>query len=72
LLLLASLVVLLLFEKYIAITLLLFAAIGNPVTSLVGDKYGKFSEALPIPLDDNFTMPLLSAGGMALAALDLG
>ena len=117
LLLLASLIVFLSFEKYIAITALLFVAIGDPVASLVGEKYGKhelslqktlegslaclivcfligmlitrlshtmslpvvsygaicatFIEALPIPLDDNFPMPLLSACMMALAALYL-
>ncbi len=41
LLLVASLVVFCLFEKYIAITSLLFVAIGDPVASLVGEKYGK-------------------------------
>lgn len=41
LLLVASLVVFCLFEKYIAITSLLFIAIGDPVASLVGEKYGK-------------------------------
>ena len=111
LLLIASLVVFFLFGKYIAITALLFVAIGDPVASLIGGKYGKHAVlskslegslacfisclmvgvliarlshaiALPVvaygalwatmaemlsidPVDDNFTMPIFSAGAMA-------
>lgn len=113
-LLLASLLIFLLFEKYIAITSLLFVAIGDPIASAVGKKYGKHAvsrktlegslaclmscfligilmnrlnpaltltvatggaicaaivEMLSIHVDDNFTMPLLSASVMALVAL---
>jgi dolichol kinase len=109
LLLLASLIVFLLFDKYIAITALLFVAIGDLAASVVGEKYGKHMvldkswegstaclvsclaigmlmtrlsptmtipvvaygaiyatvfEILPIPVDDNFTMPLFSAMAM--------
>ena len=116
-LLLASLVVFFLFEKYIAITSILFVAIGDLAASIIGDKYGKHAvfkkslegslaclmaclligmlmtrlsatitlptvaygaicatvaEILPIPADDNFTMPLFSAGAMALAILYSG
>ena len=41
LLLLASLVVFFLFEKDIAITSLLFVAVGDPIASLIGEKYGE-------------------------------
>jgi dolichol kinase len=113
-LLLASLVVFSLFEKHIAITALLFVAVGDLAASIIGQKYGKHRflkktlegslaclvacllvgmvtaglsdtvnltmavygafcatiiEMLPIPADDNFTMPLFSAGTMALVAL---
>jgi acyl phosphate:glycerol-3-phosphate acyltransferase len=114
-LLLASLAVFLLFDKYVAITSLLFLSIGDMMAGLIGEKYGKrmvFNkkslegslaclasclaiavvmsilaptmvmpvaiagavsataiELLPIPIDDNFTMPLFSAGIMMLASL---
>lgn len=116
LLLLASLVVFFLFEKDIAIMSLLFVAVGDPIASLIGEKYGKHTvfnkslegslaclisclavgmimtrlspamsllvvaygalwatvvEILPIPVDDNFSMPLFSAGAMALASFYL-
>jgi dolichol kinase len=116
-LLVASLIIFLLFEKDIAITSLLFVAIGDPVASIIGSKYGRHivfekslegslacliacliigilmaglnstltlsvivygaicatvAEMLPIPADDNFTMPLMSASAMALAALYWG
>jgi len=117
LLLLASLVVFSLFEKYIAITSLLFVAIGDLSASIIGERYGNHAvlnkslegslaclmaclvigilmtrlshtvslpvvaygaicatvvEMLPIPADDNFTIPLFSAVAMALATLYLG
>jgi len=113
LLLLASFLVFLLFDKYIAITALLFVAVGDPVAAIVGSRFGKHrlsektvegsmaclasclivgmlmtkasatltlptvtcgaicatvTELLPIPADDNFTMPLSSAVVMALIA----
>ena len=113
LLLLASFFVFLLFDKYIAITALLFVAVGDPVAAIVGSRFGKHmlsektvegsmaclasclivgmlmtktsstltlptvtygaicatvAEMLPIPADDNFTMPLSSAVVMALIA----
>lgn len=113
-LLLASLTVFLLFDKYAAITSLFFLSIGDMVAGLIGEKYGKRRifkkslegslaclasclliavvmsiltptmvlpvaiagavsataiELLPIPIDDNFTMPLFSAGIMLLASL---
>jgi len=43
LLLLASLVVFFLFEKYIAITSLFFVAIGDLAASIIGEKYGKLA-----------------------------
>lgn len=110
-LLIASLVVFSLFEKDIAITSLLFVAIGDLAASIIGDKYGRqavinhktmegslaclisclaigmvisrFSpvmtismaiygaawatliEMLPLPMDDNFSMPVFSALAMA-------
>jgi glycerol-3-phosphate acyltransferase PlsY len=113
-LLLSSLAVFLLFEKYVAITSLLFLSIGDLVATVIGEEYGRpalFSkslegslaclvlclligglmtrisptiapavaivgavsativELLPIPIDDNLTIPVLSAGVMTLAAL---
>jgi glycerol-3-phosphate acyltransferase PlsY len=113
-LLLASVVVFLLFDKYVAITSLLFLSIGDLVATVIGEEYGRpalFSkslegslaclvlclligglmtrisptiapavaivgavsativELLPIPIDDNLTIPVLSAGVMTLAAL---
>jgi len=118
LLLLASLVVFLLFEKYIAITALLFVAVGDPVAAMAGSRFGKHmlpsektvegsiaclisclivgmlmlrassvitlpmvtygaicataTEMLPVPADDNFTMPLFSALVMALISIYSG
>jgi glycerol-3-phosphate acyltransferase PlsY len=116
-LLFASLVVFFFFEKYVAVTSLLFLSIGDFMAATIGQKYGRhrlfkkslegslaclvscfligvvmtqtdsgmalpvalagaFSatvvELLPIPVDDNFTVPLFSAGVMALTALALG
>jgi len=116
-LLMASLVVFFLFEKDVAITSLLFVAIGDLAAAIIGEKYGKHMvlkktmegslaclvsclligllvaglsntvnismiiygafcaavvEVLPIPVDDNFTIPLFSAGFMALVALYSG
>ena len=113
-LLLASLAVFLLFEKYVAITSLLFLSIGDLMATVIGGKYGRqvvfnkslegslgclatclligilmtrispamvlpvaivgavsatIVELLPIPIDDNLTIPLFSAGIMTLAAL---
>ena len=112
-LLVSSLAVFLLFEKYIAITSLLFLSIGDLMAAVIGEKFGKrivFNkslegslaclasclliglvmtrvspaivlpvaivgavsattvELLPIPIDDNLTIPLFSAGIMTLAA----
>lgn len=116
-LLLASLAVFLLFEKYVAITSLLFLSIGDLVATVIGEEYGRpalFSkslegslaclvsclligmlmvgisptmglpvavigavtaaivELLPIPIDDNFTIPLFSGTMMTLTAICLG
>lgn len=112
-----SLAVFLLFDKYTAITSLLFLAIGDCMARIIGQRFGKtrlfhkslegslaclgscliigvamsyFSpnltllvavigavtatlvELLPIPIDDNFTIPILSAGVMTLTMLCLG
>ncbi len=112
-LLVSSLAVFLLFEKYIAITSLLFLSIGDLMAAVIGEKFGKrivfnkslegslaclasclligvlmirtistitasivivgaimatVAELLPIPIDDNLTIPLFSAGIMTLAA----
>jgi len=116
-LLLSSLAVFLLFEKYVAITSLLFLSIGDLMAAVIGEKFGRrrlfnkslegslaclasclligmvmtrvspaivlpvaivgavtatIGELLPIPLDDNLTIPLFSAGIMTLAALYFG
>jgi len=116
-LLLSSLAVFLLFEKYVAITSLLFLSIGDLMATVIGEKFGKrivfnkslegslaclasclligilmtrisptmvlpvaivgavsatIVELLPIPIDDNLTIPLLSAGIMTLAMLYFG
>jgi len=116
-LLLASLVVFIIFERYVAITSLLFLSIGDLIATVVGQRFGKrkafnkslegslaclaaclligmvmtrvsstmvlpvaivgavsatIVEFLPIPVDDNLTIPLLSAGIMTLAALYFG
>jgi len=113
-LLLASLAAFLLFEKYVAITSLLFLSIGDLVAAVIGEEYGRqvlfknktlegslaclvsclligmlmvgisptmglavadigavsaaVVELLPIPIDDNLTIPLLSGAMMTLAA----
>jgi len=114
-LLVSSLAVFLLFEKYIAITSLLFLSIGDLMAAVIGEKFciGKrivFNKSLegslaclasclligalltriistitasiaivgtimatvagllPVPVDDNLTIPLFSAGIMTLAA----
>ena len=111
-LLLASLIVFLLFDKYVAIASLLFLSIGDLMATVIGQKFGTrrvFSksiegslaclasclligvimtivgpvmvlpvaivgavtatvvEFLPIPIDDNLTIPSFSAGIMTLA-----
>ena len=111
-LLLASLIVFLLFEKYVAIASLLFLSIGDLMATVIGERFGKrrvFNkslegslaclvsclligivmtrvgpvmvlpvaivgavaattvELLPIPTDDNLTIPVFSAGFMRLA-----
>ena len=116
-LLLSSLAVFLLFEKYVVITSLLFLSIGDLMAAVIGEKYGRrlvfnkslegsfaclasclligmlmsrispsmalevamvgavsatIIELLPIPIDDNLTIPLLSAGIMTLAMLYFG
>ena len=116
-LLLSSLAVFLLFEKYVAITSLLFLSIGDLMATVIGEKFGKrivfnkslegslgclatclligilmtrlspamvlpvavvgavsatIVELLPIPIDDNLTIPLFSAGIMTLATLYFG
>jgi glycerol-3-phosphate acyltransferase PlsY len=117
-LLLASLVAFLLFEKYVAVTSLLFLSIGDLVAAVIGEEYGRqvlFSnktlegslaclvsclligmlmvrisptmslpvvvigalssaivELLPIPIDDNLTIPLLGGAMMTLAAKCIG
>ena len=116
-LLLSSLAVFLLFEKYVAITSLLFLSIGDLMAAVIGEKFGRrrvFSkslegslaclasclligllmtrigptitlpvaiigavlativELLPIPIDDNLTIPLLSAGIMTVTILYFG
>jgi dolichol kinase len=116
-LLLGSLVVFLLFEKDIAVTSLLFVAIGDLTASVVGRKYGKLTlldgktlegslaclascltiglimmffgqsvtismvlygaacatllEMTPLPIDDNFTIPISSAIAMTVAKIIL-
>ena len=117
-LLLSSLAVFLLFDKYVAITSLLFVSIGDLMATIIGEEYGRqvvFSnktlegslaclvsclligmlmsrvnpaitlpvalvgavtativELLPIPIDDNLTVPLISGGIMTLAAIYFG
>jgi len=116
-LLLASLAVFFLFEKYVAITSLLFLSVGDLMAAAIGERFGRrrllkkslegslaclvsclligmvmtqigtgmalpvalagavsatIVEFLLIPFDDNFTMPLFSAGMMTLTALVLG
>ena len=116
-LLLSSVAVFLLFEKYVAITSLLFLSVGDLMATVVGERFGRrivfnkspegsfaclasclligmvmttvspaivlpvamvgavsttIVELLPIPIDDNLTIPLLSAGVMTLAALYFG
>jgi len=113
-LLLSSLAVFVLFDKYVAIASLLFLSIGDLMATVIGGKYGRrivfnkslegslaclasclligmavtkvspvmvlpvavvgaasatIVELLPIPVDDNLTIPLFSAGIMTLAAL---
>jgi len=116
-LLLSSLAVFLLFEKYVAITSLLFLSVGDLMATVIGGKFGRrivfnkslegsctclasclligvvmtrvspaivmpvaiagavsatIVELLPIPIDDNLTIPIFSAGIMTLAALYFG
>jgi len=109
--LIASLAVFLFFDKYVAITSLLFVSIGDLMATIIGEQYGKpvlsskslegslaclvsclligmlmsrispaitlptalagavsatVVELLPIPVDDNLTVPLISGGVMSL------
>ena len=111
-LLLASLAVFLLFDKYVAIASLLFLSIGDLMATVIGEKFGKrilfnkssegslaclasclligivmsrltpamalpvaivgavsatIVELVPIPIDDNLTVPVVSAAAIALA-----
>ena len=115
--LIASLAVFLFFDKYVAITSLLFVSIGDLMATIIGEKFGKriifhkslegslaclvscllvgvlmtkisqtialpvaivgavsatIVELLPIPVDDNLTIPLSSAGIMTVATLYFG
>ncbi len=111
-LLISSLAVFFLFDKYVAITSLLFVSIGDLVATVIGEEYGRqvlfnnktlegslaclascllvgmllsrispsmapevamvgavsatIVELLPIPIDDNLTVPLISGGIMTL------
>ena len=111
-LLLSSFAVFLLFDKYVAITSLLFVSIGDLMATVIGEEYGRqvlfnnktlegslaclascllvgmllprirpsmalgaamvgavsatIVELLPIPIDDNLTVPLISGGIMTL------
>ena len=111
-LLFSSLVVFLLFGKYVAITSLLFVSVGDLMATVIGEEYGRqvvssnktlegslaclvsclligmlmsrinpaitlpvalagavsatTVELLPIPIDDNLTVPLISSGVMTL------
>ncbi len=111
--LIATLLVFLLFDEYLAIAAVLFMSIGDPIASVVGETWGKRRlwgktlegsggcllaclaigmlpatvgtisplviivgaiaataiELLPLHINDNFTMPLGSAGVMALVSL---
>lgn len=116
-LLISSFAVFVLFDKYVAITSLLFVAIGDLMATIIGVKFGRrrifdkslegslaclasclliglgmsrvspvlvlpaaiagaisatLVELLPIPIDDNLTIPLFSAGIMTLTAFYLG
>jgi len=110
--LIASLAAFLFFDKYVAITSLLFVSIGDLVATVIGEEYGRqvlfnnktlegslaclascllvgmllsrispsmapevamvgavsatIVELLPIPIDDNLTVPLISGGIMTL------
>jgi len=115
--LIAALAVFLFFDKYVAITSLLFVSIGDLMATIIGEQYGKpilsnkslegsvaclvscllvgvlmtrispaitpqtalagavtatIVELLPIPVDDNLTIPVISAGMMTLAKLCFG
>ena len=111
-LLFSSLAVFLLFDKYVAITSLLFVSLGDLMATVIGEEYGRqvvcssktlegslaclasclligmvmsrvnpaitlavalvgavsatIVELLPIPIDDNLTVPLISGGIMTL------
>jgi len=116
-LLLSSVAVFVLFDRYVAITSVLFLSIGDFMATVIGEKFGRrrifdkslegslaclasclliglvmsrtspvlvlpaaiagaisatLVELLPIPIDDNLTIPLSSAGIMALTAFYLG
>jgi len=112
-LLIASVIAFLIFDKPIAVMALGFVALGDPVASIVGERWGKkkirgkslegsgacfvaclilgiilasvthiplplvvvgalgatFIEALPLPINDNLTIPLVSGG--AITAVNL-
>lgn len=116
-LLLSSIAVFVLFDRYVAITSVLFLSIGDFMAAVIGEKFGRrrmfdkslegsfaclvsclliglvmsrinqvlvlpavivgaisatLVELLPIPIDDNLTIPLFSAGIMTLTAFYLG
>ena len=56
-----------LFSAFIGATLYV-----PPMIALLGATSGMFVEALPLPVDDNLTIPLTSAIAMALASSSLG
>ncbi len=49
-----------------------FFPIMVPLVAIVGAVSATTVELLPIPIDDNLTIPLFSAGMMTLAALCFG
>jgi len=116
-LLLSSIAVFVLFDRYVAITSVLFLSVGDFMAAVIGEKFGRrrisdkslegslaclgsclliglvmsrvspvlvlpaaiagaisatLVELLPIPIDDNITIPLFSAGIMTLTAFYLG
>ena len=116
-LLLSSFAVFVLFDRYVAITSVLFLSIGDFMATVIGEKFGRrrifgkslegslaclvsclliglvmsrispvlvlpvaiagaipatLVELLPIPIDDNLTIPLFSAGITTLTAFYLG
>ncbi len=74
----ASCVSIVLFSKPVAILCLVYMSLGDTAAGLIGQKYGKhrialsgalvamIMEIMPIPLDDNFKIPLGSGGIMMM------